>query len=411
MSRQPRLRAAMVVGAAGVALVSLVAATQPAPAGPVRYSVDAETVSGMGGMQGGGMAAAMAMMQGRAPQPAHRLILRHGAQTTAATPASADHYMPAGMQLAQPLHLLPPEGKSEPGPANYEMPSGRLLLYWGCGEHAGPGQPVVIDFSKLAKGEIPPGLYASPLNLPQEWQVTPSNSRTYTDWPNRKGNEQIAGSSSMLGKHRISSTYGKEISFDLAEDFMPALDARTAAGAGGSLSLSWTGLAKATGYYAWSMGAREQRGKVTEMVWWTSAKSQAFGGPMWDWISPAGVAKLVTAGTVMPPQQTQCTVPAEVVAASGEGQFINLQAYGPEADFSYPPRPAKAAASWQPDWIARVRYRSGTMLIPAMQAAMAGRDGNQTAQGDTADGAQQPAPKPKCRGLKGIAMRAAGLCE
>ena len=25
-----------------------------------------------------------------------------------------------------------------------------LLLYWGCGAKAGPGQPVVIDFAKVA---------------------------------------------------------------------------------------------------------------------------------------------------------------------------------------------------------------------------------------------------------------------
>ena len=61
--------------------------------------------------------------------------------------------------------------------------------------------------------------------------------------------------------------------------------------------------------------------------------------------------------------------------------FGNLIAFGPEANFAYPPRPANPATPWAPDWSARVRYRSMTSWMiggPAM--------GN--AQGDT------PAPKP-----------------
>ena len=51
-------------------------------------------------------------------------------------------------------------------------PRGRLLLFWGCGERAPAGQPVILDFAKLARGEVPPGLYAEGLNLPGEWRFT-----------------------------------------------------------------------------------------------------------------------------------------------------------------------------------------------------------------------------------------------
>ena len=47
--------------------------------------------------------------------------------------------------------------------------------------------------------------------------------------------------------------------------------------------------------------------------------------------------------------------------------MINLQAYGPQADFAYPPRPADTRKPWNPEWIARVRFRSSTMLIPGME--------------------------------------------
>jgi hypothetical protein len=171
--------------------------------------------------------------------------------------------------------------------------------------------------------------------------------------------------------------------------------------------LSWTGLDKATGYYAWVIGAKGagRGGAPSELVWWASSKSQAFGGPLWDWISPAGVRKLIAAGTVMPPEQRDCTIPAEVKKASGEGMMISLQAYGPQADFAFPARPADTRKPWNPEWIARVRFRSSTMLIPGMEGMGAGS----STQGTSSEPAK-PA-KPKCKGLKGIAERAAGLCE
>ena len=44
----------------------------------------------------------------------------------------------------------------------------------------------------------------------------------------------------------------------------------------------------------------------------------------------------------MPPSQTQCTIPAEVKQAGGPMLMTQLFAYGPEANFSWPDRPANA---------------------------------------------------------------------
>ena len=233
-----------------------------------------------------------------------------------------------------------------------------------------------------------------------------ANSRTYTTWPNGNDSKAVPAKGSLLGAHRIAANYSKEIAFTLGEDFMPPLQAGTSNTAAGGSKLAWTGLEKATGYYAWAMGAKDtgRGGAPAEMVWWASSKQQAFGGPLWDWISPAGVRKLIAAGTVMPPEQRDCIVPAEVIKASGEGLMINLQAYGPQADFAYPPRPADTRKAWNPEWIARVRFRSSTMLIPGMDS-MGG-------MGDTSQAEDDATPrKPKCKGLKGLAERAAGLCE
>jgi hypothetical protein len=393
-------------------LVSTTALSQSAASPPVRYAMDAATMSGMGAMaSGGGFGAMMGMMSGRAPQAVRTLLLQHGASTTAPKP-QADHFMPQGAGLGASLRLLPPTKTEYEGtPPSFERPSGRLLLYWGCGARAPKGQPVVIDFAKLAAGEMPPGLFTSGVNLPEDWTMGISGSKTYTSWPHGKDNKSVPAKGSLIGAHRIAANYSKEINFTLGEDFMPPLQARTSEVAGGASNLAWTGLDKATGYYAWAMGAKGmgRGGTPTEMVWWASSKQQAFGGPLWDWISPAGVRKLIAAGTVMPPEQRDCTIPAEVMQASGEAMMVNLQAYGPQVDFAYPARPADARKPWNPEWIARVRFRSSTMLLPGMEGMAGGMAGTETA-GEASGEPAKPAKK-KCKGLKGIAERAAGLCE
>ncbi len=398
--------------AAAAVLVSGTALSQAGGGPPVRYTMDAATMSGLSafgaGGSGGGLGAALGMMSGGAPKPVRTLKLDHGSSSVASAAPQADHFMPQGAGLGASVRLLPIPRGSAPDEEGFERPSGKLLLYWGCGERAGPGQPVVIDFAKLAQGQMPPGLFMSNIDLPADWRITDDNSRTYTTWPNGKDNKQVPGAASLLGPHRIAANYSKEISFNLAEDFMPSLSAKTQTNAAGGYGLSWNGLTKATGYYAWSIGAKETRGGApVEMVWWASSKQQAFGGPLWDWVSPAGVRKLIAAGTVMPPEQRDCTIPAEVIKATGEGLIVNLQAYGPQADFAFPPRPADAKKPWNPEWIARVRFRSTTMLIPGMEEM----EDMSAADGRDEDKVSDAPKKPKCKGLKGIAQRAAGLCE
>ncbi len=405
----------LVFSGAGVvaAFLAGTALSQPANTGPVRYAMDAATMSGMAAMGSGqgGMGAMMDMMRGGPPSAVRLLTLHHGAGTTAPKP-QADHFMPKGAELGSSLRLLPPvRERAEDGEVSFERPSGRLLLYWGCGARAAQGQPVVIDFARIAKGEVPPGLFMQGPDLPEDWKIGIANSRTYTTWPHGEDNKIVPAKGSLLGAHRIAANYAKDINFTLAEDFMPPLQARNSTSAGGANLLAWNGLDKATGYYAWAIGAKNagRSGAPTEMVWWASSRQQAFGGPLWDWISPAGVRRLIAAGTVMPPEQRDCMIPAEVVKAGGDGLVVNLQAYGPQVDFAYPPRPADTRAAWNPEWIARVRFRSSTMLIPGMEGFATGMERAGT-EGSASDAETKPR-KPKCRGLKGLAERAAGLCE
>jgi hypothetical protein len=407
-----RIAIGVSLGAAAALLAVAPGWTQASSGTVARYTVDAGTISGMAAMgSGGGLGAALGALGGVGNQVAHELYLKLGSSRAPTGEPKGDHFMPSGARLGQSVPLITPRAapRGEPeqpaAPGQAQMPEGRLLLFWGCGERAGPGQPVVIDFSKLARGQVPPGLYANFANLPEAWSVHSGNSRTYGEWPNSRDGKRVEANASLVGAHRIASTYAPEIAFNLADDFMPALRPATRDLPSGAVSLSWNALEKATGYYSWVI-ATNPGGNSRDMVWWTSSSKQAFGGPMGDWLSPAAARQLVADGTVMPPSQTSCAIPAEVKAAGGPMMMTQLFAYGPQADFSHPARPQGAPASWSPEWIARVRFRANAMVMHGMP----GMGGSEV--GEERAGQQQEEPAlPRCRGLRGIAERAAGLCR
>ncbi|HVI99148.1 MAG TPA: hypothetical protein VM657_08790 [Sphingomonas sp.] len=377
MTTRGRMIATMALTATTIGAVALMAA--PAAPGPkARYWMDVSTTSGF--MGGGGNP--LAMLRGGGGSAARTLTLRLGSTQAAAGAPAADHFMPAGMELGASVPLVTPQptrGTIDRTPTempeNFQRPKGRLLLFWGCGVHAGAGQPVVIDFSKLAQGQMPPHLFSA--NVPVETGPTAASSRTFGEWPNSKTKRtNVPSGASLIGDHRIAGNYSPEINFALTQDFMPAIRASSAPGAEGSVTLSWQPVDAATGYYAWVMGAQGMGSDGGDMVWWTSAGRQEFGAGLTDWIAPPTVRRLIGEKVVMPPSQTDCTVPAEVKAAAGAMMMTQLYAYGPEADFSYPPRPKNAPASWSPDWTARVRYKSNTSLMLGMpgMGAMTGDD-------------------------------------
>ena len=355
-----------------------------------RYAMDVGTTSGLAGMMGGGkpsMGDMMRMASGDGGGVNYDLRLRLGStlSPTGGGPR-ADHYFLPSANMGPSVPLITPQLQpGESGEASFERPKGRLILFWGCGAHAPAGQPVIIDFASLAAGQVPPDLFTSRAPVDRGPSVT--NSRTYGDWPNARSGRQPQGGS-LIGQHRIAGNYSPEISFSLQQDYMPGIQLRTTMPADGTVALSWSPVAGATGYYAWLIGAngagRKGRNDTGDIVWWSSSNSRDFGGALWDWISPSVVAGLVRDGTVMAPSTANCTIPAEVRKATGEGMFGNMIAYGPEENFVYPPRPDKGP--WNQEWTARVRFRSMTSFLPGMD--MEGNRGS--------DNRRDP-PKKRCK--------------
>lgn len=386
-----RIKARLLV--AGTILGALVGGSaviaQSGDAAPeARYVMDAGTIAGM---------------MGQSDQ--HELTLRLGSRLAPTGAPKADHFMPAGARLGASVPLETPTRATGELPANFQRPKGRVLLYWGCGARAGPGQPVVIDFAKVGKDQMPPGLFST--RVPADPGPTLANSRSFGQWPNALKSKSISAQSSLIGQHRVAGTYSPEIAFGLDQDFMAGLRTRSSANADGSVALSWQGLGNATGYHAWMMGGKDMGQNGGDMVWWSSSASQEFGGGLWSWLAPATVTRLIGQKIVMPPSQTSCTVPAEVKKAAGEMMMGFLYAYGPEANFAFPERPKDPKIAWKPKWTAKVRYRSMATFMPGMPSMsdmLSGRDGADEA------GEQQEAPK-KCKpkGLGGMLKKAAGV--
>jgi hypothetical protein len=309
--------------------------------------------------------------------------------------------MPAGAQVSRPVYLGTPErGRGQSGPRGvYKTTKGQISFYWGCGEKAGPGQPVVLTFDKLMRGENDPELQALEGSVSARGvrKPEPGNSKTYGDWPHgdrKKKNNGLEATfptgSTLAGQHVIEGTYSPKIDFTLPADktFMEAVRyTATAVQPSGAIALSWNAPARATGYSIGVMAPERAGDDTANIVMWSSAERPATFIVMED-LTPAEVNRLIGLKAVLPPSTTNCTVPAEVVKATKDGSVLMFTAFGDEATFIHPARPADPKVTWDQEWFSRVSFKSVRMDMVSPQGVMdmAAMSGGGTT-GGTAPGA------------------------
>ncbi|MFN3521859.1 MAG: hypothetical protein ACK4YQ_06390 [Phenylobacterium sp.] len=402
-------RTAAVVGLAAAAGTAGAQTRQEVTGPTAVYWMSAQTTSGMAAMMGamgagpgaGGpgarrpsMGAMMGMMMGGGlggpggmGAAQHSLTLQLGSARTAQGAPSAEHLPPQGLGAGPSLPLVTPTAapaqrvEEEPTlPQEYQKPRGRMLIFWGCGAEARPGQPLVIDFSKLtpqamAAGQLPPGFEAmsrglaiTPMRPP-----APGRNATYGEWPNARTRTSVPGEGSLVGAHTVRGNYTPQIEFQLAQnqDFLAPLRLRTSQAPSGAGLLNWGAIPGAKAYLATAIGG----GDGETVVLWTSSEVQASAFSLPDYISPGDLDRLVQQKALMAPATTQCAIPRQVVAAAPQA-MVQLAAYGGEANFVYPPRPSDPKVPWKQEWQVKVRYRSATsaMLGMDMDAMMGGDD-------------------------------------
>lgn len=406
---------ALVIGAAAVA--GGASAQQQKVTGPVAtYWMSANTSSGFGaGMMGGGrpsMGSMMGAMMGGGSNVSKTLNLQLGSSRKAASDPAAEHLPPQVLRAGPSLPLVTPKAVAtvrdetpDEMPRDFQKPRGKMLIFWGCGEKARPGQPIVIDFAQVAAGKIPAGMEAMTrgLNITPARPPSASRNATYGEWPNEKTRTSVPAQGSLVGDHVIRGNYSPEIKFalDQNQDFLGALNlTRNEVNPTGSGQLGWNAVPNAKGYLATAIGAGENE----TMVMWSSSEVQASAFALQDYLSNADITRLVASKALMPPTQTACTIPQEVVKAAPQA-MVQLAAYGGEANFSYPPRPSDPKVAWNIDWQVKVRYKSqtGGILGMDMGQAMGGDEpGPRRAQGGQQRGRQQQPPSVGGAILKGV---------
>ncbi|MVZ98044.1 hypothetical protein EUU23_10030 [Sphingorhabdus sp. IMCC26285] len=381
---------------ASLAAVAAVLATVPGSAqkttGPkAQYSMDVSTMSGMGmgAMMGGGLGG---LLGGGGDNYMLDLKLT-SATPSPQQPEKADHFFLPAAKMGKSVPLVgdapgkPSKTDRDYDPRGMEKPKGRLLMFWGCYTKAPKGQPFIIDFAKLPTAQMPANMPAQMRGMQVAAAARDANAAW---WPNGQNGKQPKSGSSLRGEHRVASAYTPEIKFALMNDYMASLKVNPSEQLGAIL-LKWNSVPTATGYVAWAMGGMERAGQGGDLVMWTSANSKD-GGTGMDWLSPAEVQRQIAAKNILPPTQTTCSIPAEAKAAAGGMMFGSMNAFGPEENFAFPPKPADPKAVWNIDWTAKVRFRAFTSFMTGMGSMGAG-GGEEGA----------PARKPKsCKGPLGI---------
>lgn len=381
---------AVVVLAAPVSMRAQGAAQQEQRVLPpeARYWMGVTTLGGMtalGGMAQGGRPSMADMMRGLRGMPteAHTVELRLGSTLAPQGSPEAHHTMPPGAQVNRPIFLETPapSGPVAGEPVPYQQPKGQITFYWGCGETAGPGQPVVLTFDKLLRGENDPELQAlqGAVTAREVSKPTPATSKTYGYWPhgdrqnrNRDLRASFPAGSTLAGQHVVEGTYTPRITFTLPDgkSYMDAVRyASSAVQASGALALSWTAVNRATGYSIGIMAPERMNDDSANIVMWSSAERPATFIQNED-LTPAEVNRLVALKAVLPPSTTSCTVPVEVMKATGQGSMLMFTAFGDEATFVHPARPADPAVAWDQEWFSRVSFKSVRMDLVSPEGVM-----------------------------------------
>ena len=316
-------------------------------------------MSGMAGLFGG---------KGALGPKREMLLQLDSPQVAPEKPSAADE-IPAGQKMGDALPLVTPKVEKttrEPGerrsPEQYEKPKARMLIYWGCGDAIGKGQPKVIDTSKMGMADFSKAFAG---HAPTH-QTSPSPRKgwTYGEWPNHDDKADIPADSSLVGAHRVKGNYTVDIPFslDAKRDFMAPIEFTSITSTpSGATKIDWKEVPTAIGYFATAMGHNQNSG---EMIIWSASEVPETGFSLLDYLTPGDVSRFIKEKIVMPPSRTSCTVPP--IFKDAGGGMLQFIAYGEELNLVHPPKPNNPKQPWNIEWSVKARLKSTgmTTLMP-----------------------------------------------
>lgn len=387
--------------AAAILALALPAASQTAKKGPeTLLYIDLAThdMPGMPGMGGLGKMA-MGMFGGRGGNNAYGSTQHPGMpgqymdvtlRNSLNPGGAAADAVPGGLRLGDSLPLLAPKPqKSEPVERKPQFggkppdAAARILIYWGCGTDVRAGQPRVFEVSsKDGKVKVSGSM--------QGRYVPDRDPRTGPDtalWPNDKDTRSVPEGASIAGDHHVTGDRVPEsLKFALgqAQDFMPKIALTHAGDMATGQVWRWQPVANARGYFLSAMGMQGDT-----LVLWSSSETSDAGMGLVDYLPNATVDKWIKEKVLLAPTVGSCAIPKGIFAGkdgNAAAGMLQMIAYGPETNLSWPPKPKDAKVAWDPEWNVRVRTKSTAMSMLGMDlgTAMQGRD-----DGDDADRARQ----------------------
>jgi hypothetical protein len=420
MPRHHRLPAAIAVATLALALPAASQTTKKGPETLLYIDLATHDMPGMPDMGGLGKMA-MGMFGGRGGNNTYGSTQHPGMpgqymdvtlRNSLAPGGAAADAVPAGLRLGDSLPLLAPKPrKDEPVQRTPQFggkppdAAARILIYWGCGTEVRAGQPKVFEVSsKDGKVKVSGSM---------EGRYVPDRDpRTGTDtalWPNEKDRRSVPEGASIAGDHRITGDRVPEsLKFALgpAQDFMPKILLTHGGDMATGQTWRWQPVAGARGYFLHAMGMQGDA-----LVLWSSSETSDAGMGVVDYLPNATVDKWIREKVLLAPAVDSCAIPGGIFAGKeGDanamaGGMLQMIAYGPETNLSWPPKPKDPKAAWDPEWNVRVRTKSTAMAMLGMDfAAMQGRRGDAgTDAGGTPEQPQEkPSPKKLLKGLLGL---------
>jgi hypothetical protein len=291
----------------------------------------------------------------------------------------ASQRIPAGMNLGEALPLLPVIESNLPGkagddsplrdaPTEIQQPKGRMLFYWGCSTTVRPGQPRILDFSKMnsesakAFGSAFGGRY-----VPDRGAKVRAG---YDVFPNERDQRNLPKGASLVGEHKVNGeNIPESMRFTLGamHDVMPPIDLQSKGTLKDSIALTWASVPYSKAYF---LNAMAMQGD--DMIFWSSSDIADAGFELMGYLSNANIDKWVKEKVLLDATATRCAIPQGIFAAKAGGQgsdresgaaFMRMMAYGGEHGFVHPPRPTDIKIPWEQEWFVRLRIKAQTMAM------------------------------------------------
>lgn len=342
-------------------------------AAPVDYQVSVATDSnsmaamlGGGGMNLGGLMSRI--MGGKNMSGPQRSLSLQLSSPGKVTDFKASHDIPSGLNMGPTLLLAVPEPVEAPTETDddrdepdrpqekAEKPKGRLLIYWGCSDKVGPGQPKIIDFARMASGDMADMVKRFQAMSPAALAALSQPAKaagTQAYWPNRFQNTEVPDNGSLVGQHVLKGNFFSDIGFDLApeNDFLAPAELSLKDGVlGTTLTLGWKPIPNAIGYAAVAMANNGDN----DMVLWSSSAVDNGGINLLDYIATPELRRLQQKKVVLPATASECKIAAPIFNANAH-PMVNFIAWGSDV--------TQTGGDRKNPWKLKVRYKSTALLM------------------------------------------------